>query len=481
MANPVFTPTNANSDAPVIVIGAGPAGLACAQELVAGNRRVVLIDDNIQPGGQYFRQLPPGYSTAPRARLMRDKARYDDLARVLDSPLLTHLPRTTAWSFPQPGTVAHAGPLGSGRIAGSAVVIATGAQERSMPFPGWTLPGVISAGGCLNLAKAHGLVPEGRVVVAGNGPLVLVAAATMAAAGARVTTVAEAQQSRRLAGAALSGVVAAPGILAKAAQYRAQILRAGAAWKTGWMVSRAHGDETLREVSIAPVGPDGRPDLTRERTIPADLLVLGYGLMPGSDAARLLGCRMELRPDLGGLVPVRGPDLQTSTAGVYAVGDGAGIGGVEVALIEGRLAAHAILGTPAPKQLAHRYRTLDRFRRALNSAYVLPTPLRAADDDTIICRCEELRLRDLKADGNAASGSLNTLKTSSRLGMGRCQGRNCLHTAAGLLGLSPETMVETMPRFRPPLRPVPLARLAADRDAGPAREPDEIILSEAKD
>lgn len=205
MANPVFTPTNANSDAPVIVIGAGPAGLACAQELVAGNRRVVLIDDNIQPGGQYFRQLPPGYSTAPRARLMRDKARYDDLARVLDSPLLTHLPRTTAWSFPQPGTVAHAGPLGSGRIAGSAVVIATGAQERSMPFPGWTLPGVISAGGCLNLAKAHGLVPEGRVVVAGNGPLVLVAAATMAAAGARVTTVAEAQQSRRLAGAALSG------------------------------------------------------------------------------------------------------------------------------------------------------------------------------------------------------------------------------------------------------------------------------------
>lgn len=479
MANPVFTPSGA--DAPVIVIGAGPAGLACTEELVAGNRRVVLIDDNIQSGGQYFRQLPPGYSTTPRVRLMRDKARYDDLVRVLDSPLVTWLPRTTAWSFPQPGIVAYAGPDSSGRIAGSAVVIATGAQERSMPFSGWTLPGVISAGGCLNLAKAHGLVPEGRVVVAGNGPLVLVAAATMAAAGARVTTVVEAQQSRKLAGAALSGVFAAPGILAKAARYRAQILRAGAAWKSGWMVSRAHGDETLRQVSIAPVGPDGRPDLTRERTIPADLLVLGYGLMPGSDAARLLGCRMELRPELGGLVPARGPDLQTSTPGVYVVGDGAGIGGVEVALIEGRLAARAILGTPAPDRLVRSYRGLDQFRRVLNSAYILPTPLRAADDDTIICRCEELRLRDLKADGNAASGSLNTLKTSSRLGMGRCQGRNCLHTAAGLLRLSPDEMAATMPRFRPPLRPVPLARLAADRDAGVAREPDEIILSEAKD
>jgi hypothetical protein len=210
------------------------------------------------------------------------------------------------------------------------------------------------------------------------------------------------------------------------------------------------------------------------------MLVLGYGLLPGTDVARMLGCRIAMVPELNGAVPWRGPKLETSVEGVYAAGDGAGIGGVEIALLEGRLAAHAILGTTPSAELSKRYASLDRFRRKLNLAYRLPNGLVAATDETILCRCEEIPLGRLRSDDNAARGNLNALKTSSRLGMGRCQGRNCLHAASSLLGFDAEAQ-PTYPRIRPPLRPVPLARLAADRDAGPAREPDEINLSEPRE
>ncbi|MGV6872928.1 FAD-dependent oxidoreductase [Pseudochelatococcus sp. B33] len=465
---------------PVVIIGAGPAGLSCASELVSGGREVVLIDDNPIPGGQYFRQLPHTYRISPGARLLRDKARFDELARVLTRPGVRHLPSTTVWGAPGNRTVSYAGPAASGRIEASAIVIATGAQEKSLPFPGWTLPGVISAGGCLNLAKAHGLVPTGRVVVAGNGPLVLVAAATMIAAGANVVRVAEAQRDIRLATAALAGLTAAPGILRTGIGYRARILAAGAGFRSGWMIAAARGESRLEAVGIAPVGTDGRPRLAKLEWIEAETLVMGYGLLPGIDAARLFGCRIEHDPALNGFVPWRDNTLCTSEEALYAVGDAAGIGGVEVALLEGRIAAHSIMRMNAPARLVARYRHLDRYRRKLNLAYQMSTPLVAATDDTIICRCEELTLARLLADPGCDRGSLNAVKTSSRLGMGRCQGRCCLHAASSLLGLGTVDNA-SHPRTRPPLRPIPLGLLAADRDAGPAFEPDEINLSEHKE
>jgi NADPH-dependent 2,4-dienoyl-CoA reductase/sulfur reductase-like enzyme len=465
--------------APVVIIGAGPAGLACAGELAAAGREIVLIDDNAAPGGQYFRQLPPGYACAPDARLLRDKARHDELAKVLAMPNVRLLRSTTVWGAPARMTVAYAGRSGSGRIEASIIVIAAGAQERSMPFPGWTLPGVISAGGCLNLAKAHGMVPSGRIVVAGNGPLVLVAAATLLTAGADVVRVVEAQSDFMLASVAFSGLFAAPGILRTGLGYRARILAAGGL-RTGWMASGAKGEDRLSSVAIAPVGADGHPLKDRQEWIDAGTLVVGYGLLPGSETARLFGCAMVQDAALNGLVPQRDNRLQTSQEGIYAIGDGAGIGGVEVALLEGRIAAQSILGAAPPSGLARRYRRLDAYRRKLNLAYRRPLPLSAATNDTIICRCEELTLGRLLEDPGRSRASLNAVKTSSRLGMGRCQGRSCLHVASALLGLTDDGQT-AHPRVRPPLRPVPLGLLAADSDAGPAREPDEIDLTEQRE
>lgn len=462
---------------PVVIIGAGPAGLSCAAELAQAGREVVLIDDNPIAGGQYFRQLPTTYGTAPNARLLRDKTRYDELAKVLALHLVRYLPSTIAWGMPDPRTIAYAGQAGSGRIRASNVVIATGAQEKSLPFPGWTLPGVISAGGCLNLAKAHGLVPNGRMVIAGNGPLVLVAAATMIAAGAQIEAVLEAQLDRKLVTSALRGLVAAPKILATGVGYRARILQSGTPFKTGWMIAEARGKDCLQEVAIAPIGVDGRPVRESQRWIQADTLVIGYGLLPGSETARVMGCRMELKSELNGVVPQRSAELETSVNGVYAIGDGAGIGGAEIGLMEGKIAADAILHRSSPASLKARYDRLDRYRRFLNLAYAMSKPLIAATADTIICRCEEITLGRLAADPNSDGDNFNSLKISSRLGMGRCQGRNCLHVASKLLGFDAEAQ-PAHPRARPPLRPVKLAQLAADKDAGAAREPDEITASE---
>jgi len=459
---------------PVLIIGAGPAGLACADQLSRAGRRVVILDENSQAGGQYCKQLPPGYFAGPNARLLTDKRRFEELSTVLQRPEVAYLASTTVWGAPAPLTLAYAGSSGSGRVNGSAIVIATGAQDQPFPFSGWTLPGILSAGGCLNLAKAHGLVPSGRVLVVGNGPLVLVAAATLATAGADIVGVAEAQPSRKLLGTCAFGLWAAPHLLQMAIGYRSRIRRSGAWFRTGWMVAEAAGTASVEKAAIAPVGRDGRPLRHRMEWHQVDTLVVGYGIIPAIDCARILGCRTTFDRSLNGLVPVRSQTLETSVRHVYAVGDGAGIGGVDVAILEGRMAAEAIIGTTGHGR-PRRYNILDRFRRRLNEAYVPHSPLNAAQPETIICRCEELTLGDLERDLSVRYGDLDRLKKSSRIGMGRCQGRNCLPGLANVLEL-PACASETFPRARPPIRPIQVRHLAADADVGPAREPDEALI-----
>ena len=176
---------------PVVIIGAGPSGLECARTLSHTNVPVVLLDDNPRAGGQYFRQLPTQFEARGDSRLLREVKRVGALMATLGRPNVRYLPETTAWMVPAPNTVAYAGPHGSGRIEASHIVLATGAHDKPVPFPGWTTPGVVSAGGALNLAKGQGLAPAGRVIVVGNGPLLLVVAATLVTAGSRVTHVVE--------------------------------------------------------------------------------------------------------------------------------------------------------------------------------------------------------------------------------------------------------------------------------------------------
>ena len=462
------------TSAPVVIIGAGPAGLACASRLLRHDRRIVLIDDNLQPGGQYFRQLPPTYVEGKKSRLLHETERARRLARTLEDPRVLYLAGTTAWACPGPLTVAYAGKTQTGRVEAEAIVIATGAYDRPFPFPGWTLPGVISAGGSLNLAKGSGLIPGGRVVVAGNGPLVLVAAATLAAAGAAITHVIEAQPTVRLVSRLLPRSLDAPRLFRKGLGYRMRLLRSGVRVSSGAMVSQAAGHGKLEAVEIAPLGADGRPAAKGRQQIEAETLVVGYGLVPSNEFSRLVGCQMTHVPGLGGWVPARSDTCETSLSGIYTVGDAAGIGGVELAILEGMIVADAIAGRN-DQRLRRSYARLNRFRYALAASYETPKRLSSADPDTIICRCEELRLRDLTEAVRSCATSLGRLKSVTRLGMGRCQGRNCMVSAAALCGFDEIERADALPRSRPPARPVRIADLVQDTSIGPARVPDEAI------
>lgn len=469
---------------PVVIVGAGPSGLACAQTLSAAGVAVVVIDDNARPGGQYFRQLPLPFTSGRDSRLLRDAARGRALIEVLSRPQVRYLPETTAWMAPSSHTIAYAGPKGSGRVEASHVVLATGAHDRPQPFPGWTLPGVVSAGGALNLAKGQGQRLDGRVVVVGNGPLLLVVAATLVTAGSRVTHVIESAESRQV-WPALPGMVHAPGLLWKGLDYRRRLLMAGTRVLNGWTLAEARGSSHVTGARLVPMAADGSLRHDAGLDVEADWIVSGFGLQPSAEFARHLGCQLQHDPARGGWIPTRSAELETSLAGVFAVGDGAGIGGVEVALAEGTLAAHAVLarlGLAAPDASKARRALagLERFRTGLGRLYQAPVP-DLARDDTIVCRCEDVTAGELRGAIDAGADDLVRLKGALRVGMGRCQGRNCYASAAQQIGrqrgCSPGVIA--LPRSRGPLRPVRIAQLL-DESLPPAREPDSITLFEAK-
>lgn len=465
-------------DIDVLIIGAGPAGLSAAATLVGTGMAVTIIEDNDQAGGQYFRQLPAAFQVRADARLTRDQQRALAALAVLEHPLVTFMPGTTVWAMSTDRVFSFAGGGSGGRLRARAVILATGAQDRPNPFPGWTLPGVISAGGCLNLIKGQGMVPGRRVAVVGNGPLLLVAAYSLLRAGVEVVAVAEAATVSAMSRQTV-GLLYSPGLLTLGLRYRTAMWVAGVRLLSGHAVVVATGENRVERVVIAPLDSLQAPRHEQARTFVVDALVTGYGLAPSAEIARMIGCDMTNDPLLGGWVPKRSAQLETSVDGVYAAGDGAGIGGVELACVEGRLAGSAIaarLGGPAfaaSDADLRRLRRLNRFRYALSAAYELPQPLALTTDATIICRCEDITQGEIRKAANECDGDFSRIKSLTRLSMGRCQGRNCLTPSASIIARECGVPVDglQLPRMRPPARPIPLASLLQEK-LGPAREPD---------
>jgi len=387
----------------ILVAGAGPAGLAAALAAEAGGAAVTLVDALPEPGGQIWRgrwSAPPGGASAPWFRALRASAVDLRLGRRV----------VTA---PAPGRLGLTGPDGPEILAYDRLVLATGARERFLPFPGWTLPGVLGAGGLQALVKGGLDVRGQRVVVAGSGPLLLAVAAHLRQQGARVLLVAEQAPAAALLGLA-PGMLGRPRLLVQALGFLGLPLCLGA-----W-VTQVTGSDRLAAVQLAtPGGP---------RVLEADLLACGFGLVPNLDLARLLGCAIR-----AGQVVVD-PLLRTTCPGVFAAGEATGIGGVEKSLAEGRLAGLQAAGQEA--QARRRLPAAERTRawgRALERAYALRPELRGlAGPDTVLCRCEEVTLGDLQPFHGGRDARLH-----GRCGMGRCQGRTCGPAAEFLFGWDP--------------------------------------------
>ncbi|MEU1404123.1 NAD(P)/FAD-dependent oxidoreductase [Streptomyces sp. NPDC005728] len=450
------------------VVGAGPAGLAGALAAAARGVRVTLLDAAEQAGGQFYRQ-PAAALGARRPQTLHHQWRAwvrlrDGLDRHVTAGRITHLTDHHVWCVDAgSGSFAvHAlhGPLQEEGVTvrADAVLLATGGYERVLPFPGWTLPGVVTAGGAQAMLKGGLVLPGRRAVVAGTGPLLLPVATGLAAAGAQVAALVESAGSGALLRHA-PALAAHPGKLAEGAWYAGLLLRRGVRTLPRHTVVEAHGSDRLEAVTVVALDRNGRPRPAGARRIPCDTLAVGHGMLPHTDLAETLGCTLS-----GTDVRVDG-EQRTDVPGVWAAGETTGIGGAALALAEGHIAGRSVAarlhGTaPDPRRWAAAARTRTRLREfyaVLDAVYTPPADWAGRiTDDTVVCRCEEVSAGQVRtAVDTLGAGDLRTVKLLTRAGMGWCQGRMCGPAVAGLAGC-PFT-----PGRRPFARPVPLGVLAA--------------------
>lgn len=425
----------------LVVIGAGPAGLAAAEAAAGSGMRIAVVDDNPQAGGQIWRGGPLAAGDQRAAHL------WTSLRAMAN---VEFMPGTRICAAPGHGELLAETPHGGMTLRYRKLILATGARERLLPFPGWTLPGVTGAGGLQALSKGGYPVAGKRVVVAGSGPLLLAVAATLKARGAQVVAILEQAPSARIARFALA-LAATPGKLLQALQLGAALR--GIPYRTGSHVVVADGADRLEQVTWVEAG--------RRHVIATDYLACGFGLIPNCELATALGCAI-----VDGAVQV--DRLQrTSVPDIYCAGESTGIGGVDRSLVEGRIAGLAASAQPgqAERHVAARARW-QAFGRRLERAFALRAELKTlCNDGTIVCRCEDVPHRALASHTSWRSAKLHT-----RCGMGPCQGRICGAATGFLYGWTQDSV-------RMPLSPVRIGTLAADYGAVSACSGDDDALS----
>jgi len=422
----------------VVIVGAGPAGLAAAEHALAAGAEVTVLDQADVPGGQYHR------GSAHRFEALLSRC--------------TWWPESTVWALE--GTRVHVlrGPAdGTNRprhtLEPDALVLATGAHDRVLPFPGWQLPGVFTAGAAQALAKGERVAAGRRVLVAGAGPFLLPVAESLIGVGAEILAVLEANPARTVLGGWSWRAAAHVGKLNELVRYAGTLARHRVPYRMGRAVIEARGDDRVREAVTARVRADWSVVPGTERTHEVDALCVGHGFTGQPELAVAAGCALD-----GGFVRV-GDDQRTSVTGVYAAGELTGIGGAVAAAAEGAVAGWAAAGrTPSRELLRQRDRTR-AFARRLQAAH----PIGAAwpgwlREDTVVCRCEETTYGDLKsAVADPAVPGPHALKLGTRAGLGPCQGRMCGPAVADLCG-------STERHHRPIAQPIRLGELADPKE-----------------
>lgn len=421
----------------VVVLGAGPAGLAAAQAALARGAEVVVLDEGERVGGQFWRH----HDTLTDRHLQHQWGRFERLRGVLDRATVHS--STSVWRVDtEQGLRVHSlqGPADAAdrtalTIEADALVIATGAHDRALPVPGWTLPGVTTAGAAQALAKRDGVALGRRTIVAGAGPFLLPVAASIARVGGDVVEVVEAVAARGIArgwGRApwqLAGVAGKAGELA---EYAASLVRHRTPYRLGQAVTRIHGGAAVEAVTIQRIDARWRPIAGTEREVACDAVALGHGFTPRLEAAIQAGCR------IGAARFVEVDDRQaTSVADVFAAGEVTGIAGADAALAEGAVAGFAAAGGDLSDErmrgpLAAR-RRMHAFAARLATHDIAPGWTTWLDEETIMCRCESVTVARLRGAVDAA-GSSRGIRLATRAGLGACQGRTCGRSVEAVLG-----------------------------------------------
>ncbi len=418
----------------VLIVGAGIAGLSAASVLEQEGEDFLIVDEYPFAGGQYLRHRegyqPEDTETRKRGFSLLRKLRERRNLWLSSLVFGCYNGREKTVAIAKDGMVYLVKP--------EKIIIATGAREKYLPFPGWTLPGVMSVGAVQALLKTSGFLPGKTGIFAGTGPFLLAAAYEYERAGGKVLGIFELNSMLRL-------LPFLPQAMA-GERLKESLRYMGRLWKRvkyGWRPIKAEEEKGKIVVTLEK----GK----RLRKLKADFLAIGFGFSPNTEVAQLCGCPVEYAPDLGGFVVKTGEDLSCGE-GVYACGEVTGIGGAKKALIEGKIVALSLMGKRDPSLLRERKREV-LFAKKLNTVFSVPQNLwKQIPDQTIICRCEDVRMGDIKRAVEEGFYLLRELKETTRITMGNCQGRTCFPIITEYLkslGKKPEPM-----SVRPPLKPV---------------------------
>lgn len=453
------------------IIGAGPAGMEAAIAARAQGLKVRVLDDQHGPGGQIWRNIEDLGGSPAASRLGAAYAQGAGVVARFRASGCDYLPATKLWHIEQIEAQYRLFFSREGRaqsVMASQVILATGAQERPAPFPGWTLPGVMTVGAAQILLKSANQIPQGQVWLAGAGPLVLLYAKQLLAAGGRIEGIVELNSPApfaRIVGS-LGGALAQPATLAKGLGWIANLQAKGVTFYRRAKALCAIGDASLAQISFE--------DAKGKRiTKPVDSLLVHQGLVPSLHIPLVLDCQIRWSTQSQCFEPVTDDWGQTSLKGLYVAGDGAGIAGAiaagargEIAGIAAARAADRISHDQARELAVKARRTLLRelgLHRFLNQLYRPASSILAPPDETLICRCEEVTAGQIRHHSEAGCQDVNHMKALTRIGMGPCQGRQCGLSLAQLLAETHQRPIENIGtmRTRPPLKPLTLAELSA--------------------
>jgi NADPH-dependent 2,4-dienoyl-CoA reductase/sulfur reductase-like enzyme len=452
----------------VVVVGAGPAGMSAAIRMSSLGLSVLVVDEQPAPGGQIWRAVEAVTAT-PLGELLGEEYRAGaNLVTRFRGCGAEYEPRTQVWQM-EPGWRVFTKRDGQVEtVRADQIVIATGAQERPAPFPGWELPGVLTVGAAQILLKTSNQIPADPVWVAGSGPLSLLYMAQLLRAGGGIAgwldTSPRNGWRRALPWAGAAFLEWAE--IRKGLVWMHELRRAGVQHFREVTSLRAHGIGRLQALEFTHAdGHSGR--------LAASMLLSHEGVVPSIHMAQALGCTHQWNAQQACLAPLLDEWGQTTVPGVYVAGDGAGIGGAKAACVRGELAGIGVAlnaGRVSPvscadeaKVLRAQLRKLLRLRPMLDALYPPRVGIATPTDDTIVCRCEELTAGDIRKASTIGSPGMNQIKAMTRAGMGPCQGRQCGYTVAHIVASAQGRHVSELGfyRIRPPLKPLTLGELAS--------------------